>query len=460
MARPKDCIFCHAPANSREHVFLADLGGRREHRGLLCHACNARFGRELDPSLATGFRLFNGLLGVRPDGGSQAHKARITSGSDGRELLLDHKGQPSHVKAELTKVEKTGPGREIREYEVSTEEQFREVLGRQKNPTVVSEKWVKQANFAPLSFQVKVGDNRQLRAVARQALNFLALHYPRLARSPELRNVKDFITGVPSVPMVWLEPNLGADPLPPSPFDYGHRIIIGLDEAEECAYVKLSIFDTLFFVVDFGHLPCDTTETLIHDINPLSDRIGDGLDWSYHKKNGVALCTPRPALKNYVFLTDQSAKFKDFLTRVENHRWNLEAESLILKLTEIRMLPEEGWQKELLTLLDGDECAQRIINLMRDAALALKHTLTQDLRGGAVIAPILNPLCQADDSEEDHISALARPVLIAIKQRISESLVAVLRTGAMTPKDLRSLIEGPRGRQIAKKCVDDYLGLR
>ncbi len=61
----KKCIYCNEnEANSSEHILQESLGSPWQEKGILCHTCNALFGRTIDKSVFDTFVFFINYLGI------------------------------------------------------------------------------------------------------------------------------------------------------------------------------------------------------------------------------------------------------------------------------------------------------------------------------------------------------------------------------------------------------------
>ena len=62
MGEARFCVICGEPISNRndskEHIILNALGGRRSIRGFMCQDCNSRTGTEWDAPFVRQFRTF------------------------------------------------------------------------------------------------------------------------------------------------------------------------------------------------------------------------------------------------------------------------------------------------------------------------------------------------------------------------------------------------------------------
>lgn len=92
---PRTCIICGGPANSREHIFPAALGGLRVNRGIYCEQHNNGFSDHANV-LSRQFEVLNAQLGIR-DRDGQPRVARVTTRA-GDEFIISG-GQTRRVGA-------------------------------------------------------------------------------------------------------------------------------------------------------------------------------------------------------------------------------------------------------------------------------------------------------------------------------------------------------------------------
>lgn len=90
----KSCAYCLEPIakKSKEHLFLASMGGRRTNTGVMCPSCN-QFFSELDAQFDEQIRNFNGFLGVEGDHADAPQVAIMKDEKTGRSFRVHHTGR-------------------------------------------------------------------------------------------------------------------------------------------------------------------------------------------------------------------------------------------------------------------------------------------------------------------------------------------------------------------------------
>lgn len=435
---------------------MADLGGRIEHGGILCHACNNKFGRTIDAKLSGHLRNLNGLIGIRSDRRSVPHLAYVEGSISRRPALMNLEGKQTRTKPELCHVEQAAEvGRELRTYRVSSQKQVDDEIARLrqegKEPVTLGDiVWTKTAIFEGIRVELDLGHIDTYRAVGRQALNFLAHHDAELARSDMLRVFLDYVEGKTSNSLVWLEPNNGSDPinqLHPPPFPFGHRIILGFDVVQQSAYARVSFFDTLFYAVDFGRMPVNETKTIIYDIDPLAEKAGEGHWGPVRSESGIALCQPRIEFQDRIAHGATIDAVEHFYRRAFARRWDLLASHLVPKLEALKGTEDAERVSAIKSILLDER--QRLVNLMRWAGEQMQHKFLRGDINTAIISNYYNCYTEPDLEETDHLSKRAKSFLEILEAEISKVLRRLISVGPIQSETLRSLLEGEMGRELA-----------
>jgi hypothetical protein len=104
-------------------------------------------------------------------------------------------------------------------------------------------------------------------AIGYVAQTFLAHHFPDIARVSELAAFKQFTLGKSDGNFVWWgfeTPTM----LSQNAFEFGHRVIVGLDPASGSVYARVSLFSALHFAVLFGHHSGMDAQAVIVEYRP------------------------------------------------------------------------------------------------------------------------------------------------------------------------------------------------
>jgi len=294
-----DCLFhfhCGQTAGSNEHVFPAALGGRRTDRRLLCEDCQG-WTSELDEVLPVQLRYLNLHLGVVGDHSTRPARISIEDDDSGL-LLVDEKMNIEARGKSLVAEHMDETGRLVRRYNFSSKKEERRVLDelRAQGVTVdvLNRTVTPGLRTRPLTSNLEFGGTKGMRATARIALNFLATREPEAARATALEPFKRWILSG--------DPEAGgfvnfAGVLPPpfraaNQFEFGHRVMIGLDSADG-AFARISFFDTFELAIRLGPVATGHRRYYIWDLDPLARRAQPDVDRIERSLDGIVDHSPR-----------------------------------------------------------------------------------------------------------------------------------------------------------------------
>ena len=195
------------------------------------------------------------------------------------------------------------------------------------------------------------GDEEGLRAIAYIAQTFFAHSFPEIARSPELQGIKDHALR-----------NRGGgfaswdfDPPEASKFAFGHRIIVGLDEANGTAYARLSFFSTLCFTVILGKVAVEKGCAVVTDVNPLAKAPPD--DITVQKMDVAYGAVTKPVntigLSEAISSGRAEALLKQLMARITYYERDLAADRLLVKVQKASSLSEKNVPRSLKTSRRG-----------------------------------------------------------------------------------------------------------
>jgi hypothetical protein len=173
-----NCALCNEildeSLDSREHLILNAIGGRRKVRGVLCIRCNNTSGAEWDSELADQLNPLALLFGIeREEGQALAQKFETATGS---QFWLNPDGTMSPAAAPYRKTPKDGGGWQI-QISARTLADARKILKgvAEKYPEVdyervlASSEW-KSEYLDALKMSLGVGGERAVRSIVKSAL--------------------------------------------------------------------------------------------------------------------------------------------------------------------------------------------------------------------------------------------------------------------------------------------------
>jgi hypothetical protein len=261
----RTCIICGGPTGSREQV---DAARTREFI-----AMNHNNGySDLAGILSSQLEALNALLGVRGDHADYPHTTILTDEASGHQVTLSgtkiELAQPlivaESVESEVrTVTAKFASERQLQEWLEAERAQGHQVKPGKREP-------VQQYYLSSSGISLQLGGPEGLRAIGYLAQTFLAHHFPDIARASELDAFKKFTLGKSDENFVWWDfetPTM----LPQNAFEFGHRVIVGLDPASGSVYARVSLFSALHFAVLFGHYSGMDAQAVIVDIDPLAE---------------------------------------------------------------------------------------------------------------------------------------------------------------------------------------------
>jgi hypothetical protein len=136
------------------------------------------------------------------------------------------------------------------------------------------------------------GGDDTFRAVARIALNFLGTHDPSLVRTSGFEPLKRWIAGQkPEANVAHFGSDLPADLERPNRFEFGHRVLIGLDP-NLGAFARVSFFDTYQIAIRMGGTFSGEQQFLCWDIDPLASHQAPGVDVLFERLSGLGHLPP------------------------------------------------------------------------------------------------------------------------------------------------------------------------
>lgn len=446
MAKHTDCIICGAPAGSGEHVFGAALGGRRTQKGIYCAEHDNGFS-DLDNVLATQLRTLNGVIGIRPDHSEEPHLARAVDPTTGAERVIDARGAVGLAAAEIEEHGLDETGRNIVHARFPSQrardEYIAELRKAGRDPVVEPLEHGTRYQLAPLRLEWRLGGERGLAAVARLALNCLAVVEPELARAPELRQLKDFImaaaknvkTALP-VAACHALPRPG---LPPAPFRFGHRILIACDAERSQLSALVEFFDTFSFEVQLAAIALSESRSHIVDIDPEADAPPN--DRHITRVSGALINRdgepPIDALR--AALTTRQRRL---LERIDAAHWGRVAASLLPAVNAARRQVDR-----LVSVRDAlAKQRARILRLVGNIVSELCDELRATGTSDAEIA-LFQMLVEAADSESG-VTPLTESVLTAAFEAVCAGVTCALDLGELDATELRALLEGRGARAV------------
>jgi hypothetical protein len=175
------------------------------------------------------------------------------------------------------------------------------------------------------------GTREGLQAVGYLAQTYLAHYFPDIARTAELDDFKRYTLESVGDDRVWWD----FDPQPwlgNNAFDFGHRVIVGLDSSRKVVYARISLFSTLNFSTVLGRYDGEASRSVITDIDPLAEHPPN--DIAERRLDTAVATVTAPnhktaSLSEAIRTGKAGAAFVDLLKRIEDRNRRICAETIL-----------------------------------------------------------------------------------------------------------------------------------
>ncbi len=448
----KTCIICGEPAGSREHVFPASLGGRRTNKGIYCHDHNNGYA-DLAGELSEQLRAINALLGVRGDHADEPHALTIQDEASGQAISLSagksEFANPA-IKFEASEGIERFTGR------FSSEQQLQEWLDARRaeglDIKLGSRGSLQEYHPTRGGIQLKFGGPNGLRAIAYVALTFLAHNFPEFARSPEISDFKEYTLGKLEKTCVWWDFEFPTT-LPANAFEFGHRILVGLDPASRVAFARVSLFSALHFAVLFGPYVGAEAQTVMTDIDPLAEHPPNDIVETRESTAVAVVSAPAKATKSLssaIANGRSHAMLSGLMKSISNRDLARSATAILEKLTKAGQMDEVGRATHFEQVVRSE--SQRVLNLMRHVVDEMKKN-----PGALSLAPSFEPLVAADPNADNGLTSEATLALRRAEAALALAMLDDFGKGRLNLDRLSMLIGGGPGAAIAGESMADWI---
>ncbi|OJH40393.1 HNH endonuclease [Cystobacter ferrugineus] len=450
------CIYCGRPTGSREHTFPAGLGGRRFNKGILCARCNGNFSA-MDQDLVEQLNLLNGLIGVRSDHRDVPRPAVMVEARTNVKYAIQANGMITLAEPVVREVSREGTRtRTVVDFASRAEAQAYLARMKQEGKTPRQVQWEERVTYftQPTASRLHFGGASTMREVARIALNFLAHYFPVAARQPGLDPLKAYITG--GGPNTFVNFSLGdALTQPPMEYPFGHRVLVAVERESQQAWAWVSIFSCFNLYVRLGAVSVERTETVVTDINPLAEHPPHDVK---EQRFAEALHRMMKAPTNEEVGTAAVQATTTFFQRVQDRRWEEDAQVLVPALNQLRGLPAAQRLAHIDVLLQ--EQRQRALNPMGEGV----RQITEHWKSSpeSVGSPVIQALIQAlkasiqpGPAGHNGLAPQTEALLKLVCRRFSMELAQQLERAPVTSLELRLLLEGGLGIVLALEVIRD-----
>lgn len=405
---PRTCIICGAATSSREHVFPATLGGRRTNRGIYCAQHNEALGA-LANVIGPQLRFFNALLAVRPDHQDKASPLRHTAENGDQFVIFDG--------------------------------------------VVAREGLDSNSAHAGIDLQLSYGGPDGLRSIAYIALTFFAHHFPHEAREPGIQPLKNFVVGESENEFAWWLHGDIAEQLPPSPFEFGHTVVITIDSHAEEATAVISLFGDLHFGVLLGSLQSSEDSSVVVFVDPRCDHPPDDVQVTRGRDARLAQRRPDPLQAHLMRMFEEGAAnsgFQKLMSRIEGWRFRRDMTPVQHALNGLRGQPEFTRRRAIDEIVGAQP--QRIFRLMRYVAQRYEAG-ADDTDLFEFTKETLRRMTEPDSGSETGLTEFAHAAAMLSGSAIAAEICRKLDSEEVDIQYLRQLFSGGRGAAIVGEAM-------
>jgi len=444
------CLLCDKPAVSKEHIFPAAFGGRREERGIYCTDHNSRLGAHVNALLAQ-LDVVNAELGIRGDRRDDVRPAMVL-GPDGETYALAE-GRievlpPRDIDANYEGFD--GP-RDTRFPSQAAADRW--ANKQRKNGYKVKAKPVGppaiDLNIEPFHAARHFGEPPFMRALLYLGVTSLARHYPSIARAEGLAAARAELLrkGDLEVAVSWQPPRV-IEQLGPNPYNLGHTIVVAIDKDSGLTSALISLWGVVHFGMEFGIAEVGATERTVAFIDPFAEFPFD--DRQERKQAGERLVLANrddgiAYLRSFISGAEPNP-FEELFAFAAERQLAQAVESVYVALDAARSFRPAARDDAIVAAIGGQR--QRLLNLLVRAV-----RLAQTKRELPHIDEIAAVLLKKDAGRTQGLSretdALLRIVSFAVIRQLRGHVLA----GTLTRDAVRGFLGGQEGNQIAGEAV-------
>jgi hypothetical protein len=304
----------------------------------------------------------------------------------------------------------------------------------------------------PVHKQLKFGGTEEgMRAVGYIAQTFLAHSFPDTARRAELKAFKDYTLDNVGSGFVWWDFEPPND-LPPNKFEFGHRIVVGLNMDDGTAYARISFFSTLHFAMLFGTVPVTASRSVITDINPLAKSPPKDIEtWS----EDAAKCpVAKPdaltaGLSEAIKSGKAEACLKDLVRRMIEFERRAAAQKILDQVAGAAALPDTERSKLFADIVAQDR--QRVLNLIRTLAVKCRQEANNPVL--LKFADFLDESCEADPTAPSGLTQAATAALDTACDALAKQMHTDFKAGCLDLDRVELLIGDGAGMGVAGSAL-------
>ena len=304
----------------------------------------------------------------------------------------------------------------------------------------------KKTNYhvGPVHKHIKLGGTEEgMRAIGYIAQTFLAHSFPNIARLPELQRIKDYTLNKIGTDFVWWDFDPPTD-LPANRFEFGHRVIVGLNKDNGTAYAYISLFSTLHFAILFGEVPVEASQTVITDIDPLAKSPPKDIhNWTENAAKGAV---SRPAnliasLTNAISSGKVQTNLQKLIERMKEFERRTAAGKILSKFTDAAILSHTDRNKLFSDVASSE--SQRILQLVQTTARNYKLRASNAFEHGFV--GFLEKSTELDPTSTNGLTAKTTQYLAIACDALAKQMIKDFESGILYQERVEMLIGGEIG---------------
>jgi len=448
----RTCIICGLGAGSAEHVFPAALGGRRKNKAIYCDQHNNAYSG-LVSQLSTQLEAFNALVGVRPDRRNVPKSATGIDEATGLPISysigIATFNQP-RLMAEVDNDDGTKtrhmrfPSRAAAEKYVADQQAAGEIVT--PGPELAA-----QLLHGEIRFDMNFGGPEGLRAVAYILQTYFAQYFGDLARTNVVAALKQYTLGGDGDSFVWWDFDIPKD-YPPNRYEFGHRIVVGIDPATGKIFGRMSLFSTLNFAAELGFVDAVADRPLkafVVDIDPLAEHPPNDIFEQQLDAQVLVPANPQnpiDGLRDTIHSGEAAASMGLLIGKMQDHVARRTATNIVERLTKCAAdgRPLDGLFAEL-----RDELSQRAFNLLQHVVDGCAAQ-----RGVEPFADAVRKLVEIDPRSINGLSPQASAALSIAQTALIAKLKEDFQRGSLTAERAYELIaDGPGAHAVGEAVL-------
>jgi hypothetical protein len=271
-----------------------------------------------------------------------------------------------------------------------------------------------------------------------------------VARSSQMADFKNYTLGKADAKFVWWDFEFPAT-LPPNHFEFGHRVLIGLDPFSKVVYGRISLFSTLHFAVLFGQYSGNDAITVITDIDPLADHPPNDIVET-RETAAIAVVSFPPDRKKSLAGAISSGKsqeiFSLLLRSISDYNRRKCAERMLRELKNAGELDAVA-RKELFERVVASE-SQCVLNLMRYVVDEMKKRPEH-----RPLVRLFEPLVAFDPATDNGLTPMATAALSLAQMALAGQMMDDHTKGTLDLNKMEMLIGGGPGANIVGRAMAD-----